>query len=149
MPVLIRNRQRRQKADIDAVRQFSQDLLELTGCTDKELSLLLVSDAQIRVINRDYLGRDKPTNVISFAMSEGEFGGINPGLLGDIIISVETAFRDAISSGRAPLDELEYLIIHGALHLLGYDHETADERRRMEKKEAEVFSALKGYKLKR
>lgn len=149
MPVLIRNIQRKQKLDTRNIRKFTLDILDLLGCGDKELSLVLVGDRQITEINRDYLGKDRPTNVISFAMAEGEFGDIDGGLLGDVIISVETAYRHAADSGSAPLDEIQYLIIHGILHLIGYDHETKHDGLRMRKKEAETFSALKGYKLNR
>jgi len=149
MPVLIKNRQRKQKLDTRNIRKFTQDVLDLLGCGEKELSLVLASDRQITEINRDYLGRNKPTNVISFAMTEGEFGDLDSGLLGDVIVSIDTAFRHASESGAEPLDETHYLIIHGILHLIGYDHETGEDGKRMRKKEAEVFSALKGYRLKR
>lgn len=147
--VLIRNRQRNQKLDTREIRKFTQGVLNLLGCDRKELSLVLVNDRQIAQINRDYLGRDKPTNVISFAMAEGEFGDMETGLLGDVIVSVDTAFRHAADSGADPLDEVRYLIIHGILHIAGFDHETGAGGREMRKKEAEIFSALKGYKLKR
>lgn len=149
MPVLIKNRQRKQKLDTRELGRFAQGALDLAGCGRNELSLVLVSDTQIALINRDYLGRDKPTNVISFAMSEGEFGDLASGLLGDVIVSVDTAFRHAGESGSDPLDEVRFLIIHGILHLIGYDHETRADGRAMRKKEAELFSALRGYKLKR
>lgn len=149
MPVLIKNRQRKQKPDTRSIRKFARDVLELLGCGEKELSLVLVSDRQITEINRDFLGKDKPTNVISFAMAEGEFGDLGSGLLGDVIVSVDTAYRHAAVSGSLPLDEIQYLIIHGVLHLLGHDHETREDGLKMRKKEAEIFSALKGYKLNR
>lgn len=149
MPVLIKNRQRKLKLNTRDIRKFTQDVLNLLGCGEKELSLVLVNDRQITEINRDYLGRDKPTNVISFAMTEGEFGDLAGGLLGDVIISVETAFRHADESGSRHLDEIQYLVIHGILHLIGYDHETGKDGMKMRKKEAEIFSALKGYKLER
>jgi probable rRNA maturation factor len=149
MPVLIKNRQRKQKLDTRELRGFAQGVLDCVGCGPKELSLVLVNDRQIAMINRDYLGKDKPTNVISFAMSEGEFGDLGSGILGDVIVSVDTAFRHAGESGSDPLDEIRYLLIHGILHLIGYDHETGADARVMRKKEAELFSALRGYKLKR
>lgn len=149
MPVLIKNRQRKLKLNTRDIRKFTQDVLNLLGCGEKELSLVLVNDRQITEINRDYLGRDKPTNVISFAMTEGEFGDLASGLLGDVIISVETAFRHAAESGSRHLDEIQYLVIHGILHLIGYDHETGKDGLKMRKKEAEIFFALKGYKLER
>lgn len=119
------------------------------GCPDGELSLLLVDDDQIRDMNRRYLQRDRATNVISFAMTEGECGAVNPLLLGDIVISAETAARDAARSGIDLMDEMEFLLIHGLLHLLGYEHEKtgAAEAKRMKARERELFFMLRGYPL--
>ncbi len=96
------------------------------------------------MINRDYLQRDKPTNVISFAMQEGEGAGVQPDLLGDVVISAETAMRDAAEVGRSFESELYFLLLHGTLHLLGYDHERGSlaEAQRMEAREQEVFTIL-------
>jgi len=109
------------------------------------LSILIVNDAQIREINRDYLGKDRPTNVISFAMQEGEGEGIQPDLLGDVVISAETAARDAAEAGTSFESELYFLLLHGVLHLLGYDHErgTAAEAEKMEAKERDVFALIR------
>jgi probable rRNA maturation factor len=106
--------------------------------------VLIVDDAEIRTINRDYLGRDKATNVISFAMQEGEGAGVQPGLLGDVVISADTAARDAAEAGIAFERELYFLLLHGFLHLLGYDHErgTEEEAKGMEAREREVFAML-------
>ncbi|MBW2560427.1 MAG: rRNA maturation RNase YbeY [Deltaproteobacteria bacterium] len=117
------------------------------GKEDREVSLVFVDDEGITEINREYLGRDYPTNVIAFSMNEGEFGNINPTVLGDIVISVETALRDAQTGNLSPEDELDYLMIHGILHLLGYDHEKPPEAEEMGKKEKEVFFTLKKYHL--
>jgi probable rRNA maturation factor len=102
-------------------------ILSVSGCPDAELSVLIVDDAEIREINRDYLGRDKATNVISFAMQEGEGTGVQPGLLGDVVISAETAARDAAEADLPFESELYFLLLHGILHLLGYDHERGTE----------------------
>lgn len=114
------------------------------GCPEAELSIVIVDDAQIRVINRDYLQRDKSTNVISFAMQEGEGAGIQPTLLGDVVISAETAARDAAEAGLPFASELYFLLLHGILHLVGYDHErgTEAEAAVMEAKEREIFALL-------
>ena len=118
-------------------------------CGDKVISLLFVDDNGIREINRRYLNRDYPTNVLSFSLGEGECGDINPDILGDIVISAETALKDAEGSGIVFNDELAFLMIHGILHLLDYDHENADEvkTRTMKKKERELFHMLKGYEI--
>jgi probable rRNA maturation factor len=104
-----------------------------------------VDDGEIQVINRDYLQRDKPTNVISFAMQEGEGSGIQPSLLGDIVISAETAARDAAEAGVSFESELFFLLLHGILHLLGYDHERGSEAdaQQMEAREQELFTVVR------
>lgn len=106
--------------------------------------MLLVDDPQIQEINRDYLQRDKPTNVISFSMREGEGGDLHPELLGDVVISVDTAERDAAEAGVSFAGELLFLLLHGILHLCGYDHErgTEEDARVMEAKEQEIFILL-------
>ena len=114
------------------------------GCPEAELSIVIVDDAQIREINRDYLQRDKATNVISFAMQEGEGAGIQPSLLGDVVISAQTAARDAEEAGLPFVSELYFLLLHGILHLLGYDHERGTEEQAavMEAKEQQIFALL-------
>lgn len=110
-----------------------------------------MDNEEIRELNRHYLGRDYPTNVISFAMSEGDYGEVNPQLLGDIIISVEKAMSEGEASGNSFKKSLDFLLIHGLLHLIGYDHESGDkkEARRMQDKEDELFLYLNGFTLQR
>lgn len=124
---------------------MARRILSVSGCPEGELSILVVDDAEIRIINRDYLQRDKPTNVISFAMREGEGGELCPELLGDVVISAETAARDAAEAGIPYEHELVFLLLHGILHLLGYDHERsgAEEAERMEGREREIFALLR------
>ena len=109
------------------------------------MSVLIVDDAQIRELNRDYLGKDRPPNVISFAMQEGAGAGVQPDLLGDVVISAETAARDAAEAGIAVDQEICFLLLHGILHLLGYDHErgTEEEARLMEQREQELFALVR------
>ena len=117
------------------------------GCPDAvELSVLIVDDAAIQKVNRDYLERDRPTNVISFSQLEEEIPGL-PGseaLLGDVVISADTAWRDAQEEGSEMFSELVFLLLHGILHLLGYDHErgTQTDAERMEAKEQEIYALL-------
>ena len=114
------------------------------GCPDGELSVVIVDDEEIRALNRDYLQRDRSTNVISFPMQEGEGAGIQPSVLGDVVISADTAARDAQEAGLPFESELYFLLLHGILHLCGYDHErgTEAEALRMEAKEREIFALL-------
>ena len=123
---------------------MAQRILDVLGCPEAELSITIVGDRSIRTLNRDYLGRDKATNVISFAMQEGEFGAINPELLGDVVISADTAAREAEEAGESFLSRLYFLLLHGILHITGYDHERSGEAEaaRMEAKEKEIFALL-------
>ncbi len=94
------------------------------GAVELEASLRLTDDATIRELNRDYRRKDRPTDVLAFSQREGQGGALHPHLLGDIVISVETAARQA----RRGLErELLFLAAHGLCHLLGYDHGTDDE----------------------
>jgi len=106
--------------------------------------VLITDDAGIRELNHAWLGKDRPTNVISFAMQEGAGAGVQPDLLGDVVISAETAARDAAEAGVAVEHELCFLLLHGILHLLGFDHErgTAADARRMEERERELFALI-------
>jgi probable rRNA maturation factor len=112
---------------------------------ETELSISIVGDRSIRTINREYLAKDRPTNVISFSLQEGDYGTITPHLLGDVIISADTAAREAEQGNMQLFERLGFLLMHGILHLCGYDHERSGdiEAARMEKKEKELFRILK------
>ncbi|MBK8218800.1 MAG: rRNA maturation RNase YbeY [Myxococcales bacterium] len=97
----------------------------------EEVSFLLTDDKQIHELNREYRGYDKPTDVLAFALTEGDVGPRDTGLLGDVIVSVPTARRQAREAKRPLVDELTMLLAHGLLHLLGYDHATVKEDRVM------------------
>jgi len=110
---------------------------------DAELSILIVDDQQIAQLNRQYLNREGPTNVIAFSMRQGRFADITPNLLGDVVISADTAHREAQSAGISMQERFDQLLIHGTLHLLGYDHENNEtEASRMGKKAAELLKLL-------
>jgi len=107
---------------------------------NREVSLLLTDDQEIQYLNRVYRGKDFPTDVLSFSMNEGlqnpSFeNSIDEYLLGDIVISIETAQKNAESSGHSLLHELNILIIHGLLHLLGFDHNRDEDFTKMKKEE--------------
>jgi len=145
MKILATNKQTVIDIDLPRIKRSSVKILRILESENSELSLTFVDNAGIADINRQYLGRNYPTNVIAFSMNEGEFGDVNPDILGDIIISTETALRDAEAGDLSLEDELDYLIIHGVLHLLGYDHELPGEAKKMKEKEKETFFALKKY----
>ncbi len=110
---------------------------------DAELSILIVDDQQIARLNQAYLNRKGPTNVISFPMREGRFSEIAPNLLGDVVISIETACQEGQKGGLSLEERFDQLLIHGILHLLGYDHEnTKSEARKMEKKAQELLEII-------
>ncbi|HOI73981.1 MAG TPA: rRNA maturation RNase YbeY [Syntrophales bacterium] len=149
MDIWIENRQKKEKIDRRRVRSALRKALHRLGRDDAEVSLLFLDDEGIREINRTYLNRDYPTNVISFSMTEGPFGDLNPRVLGDIVISVERSRAEALESGLAPEDYQDFLIIHGLLHLLGYDHESPREEdgEHMREMEREIFRLIKGYRI--
>ena len=119
LQVLLLDRQRRRRVDRARLRRVlagAARALRVSG----EVALVLTGDRSVRALNARYRGKDKPTDVLSFPAGGGESG------LGDIVISVETAARNARSLGRTLPRELDVLALHGFLHVLGYDHETDD-----------------------
>jgi len=115
------------------------------GCPEEtELSVTIVGDRTIRRINREYLDKDRPTNVISFSLQEGDCSGVVPHALGDVVISAATAAREAEQGGQTVHQRLCFLLLHGILHLCGFDHERSGETeaRRMQRKERELFALL-------
>ena len=110
------------------------------------VSVTLTDDAHIHVINREYRGVDRPTDVISFALTESEepeiIGGGAHEVLGDLIISLERMRAQAAEYGHTELRELSFLTVHGMLHLLGYDHMEEEERLEMEEEQRRVMEEL-------
>jgi probable rRNA maturation factor len=148
--ILIDSRQKLVKLDRAGLRRDVRKILALLGIPARELSLLIVDDEGIRKINRDYLRRDRPTNVIAFSLAEGDFGDVNPDVLGDVVVSAQTAGREARAAGISCGDALLYLILHGILHLSGYDHEGPGgvaRARIMSAVQEAVFFEIRGYRL--
>ncbi|MCE1235288.1 MAG: rRNA maturation RNase YbeY [Hyphomicrobiales bacterium] len=106
-----------------------------------ELSLVLTDDARIRILNRDWRGFDKPTNVLSFPAADADEEEPGP-LLGDVVVARETTEREATEEGKAFEDHLAHLLVHGLLHLFGFDHETDAEAEEMEALEVEILAGL-------
>lgn len=144
MNIQIENKQTKIKIQRRKIRSTVRTLLNIMDCADKELSISFVDDNTIQQLNKNYLKRDNSTNVLSFSLQEGKFGNINPNILGDIIISAETAQRDAAVGDLSLSEEIYFLIIHGLLHLLGYNHEntTKAQTTKMRVKEKELFKIL-------
>ncbi len=143
MEVLIDNRQSRHKTSLKKIKQTVQVVLDALDCPDGEISILIVDDPQIEKLNRKYLNRQGPTNVIAFAMREGEFPDLTPNLLGDVVISTDTAAREAQVASMSMERRFNELLLHGILHLMGYDHETSEKDARiMEKKSRELMELI-------
>lgn len=112
-----------------------------------EASLMLTDDAQVCALNRDYRGRDEPTNVLAFAALEGGHlltGGDleGPVVLGDVVIARETLLAEAVRDAKSPADHLCHLVVHGILHLLGYDHQGEEDAVTMEALEVRILASL-------
>ncbi len=139
--IYYRNDVRRSGVDGRALVSTARRLLDAVGEAGSALSLSLVGDAAIRALNHQYRGKDTATDVLSFPLDDTRGGG-REHLLGDVVISVDTARRQA-ADYDAPLQrELYRLLIHGLLHLKGHDHERAGERRTMEREERRLAQAI-------
>jgi probable rRNA maturation factor len=125
------------------VRSLAACMLDALGLGESELSILLTNDRLIREINRDHRGKDKPTDVLSFPQSEFSAPlrpkrGFRLDVLGDVVISIDTAERAALSRRRSLREEVRFLLAHGILHLVGYDHATPAEKEVMTKRTKEL-----------
>lgn len=114
--------------------------LDLAGAS--ELSVVFTDDAAIRALNAEWRGKDKPTNVLSFPAFPPAKGGPLPPMLGDIVLAAETVAREAQEENKPLENHMTHLVIHGLLHLLGYDHETDDEAEEMEAVERAALARL-------
>lgn len=118
----------------------AQAMLDALRLPRSELSILLTDDGRIKLLNRTYRKKNRPTDVLSFAQREGEHGDRAGSLLGDLVVSVPTARRQAAARGADLTSELTMLLAHGLLHLLGWDHDTPGKDRRM-RREADRLCA--------
>jgi probable rRNA maturation factor len=144
MDIQIANRQKRHKIPFRRIRRNTRIILDALGHPEGELSILFVDDAQITEMNATFLKRKGPTNVLAFPMLEGRFAGLSPNLLGDVVISVDTAEREGLAAGLDLDERFTQLLVHGILHLCGYDHEQdAAGARRMAVKSRALIQKLK------
>ena len=146
MPVRLRIE--RGAADLSlrgSVRRRAEAMLAALQLEKSELSLVLSGDEQIHELNKIYRGKDRPTDVLAFPMREGDFGRLHAGLpsslLGDVIVSVPTAERQARAARRDVLAEITMLVAHGLLHLIGWDHDTREKDRKMRAETARLVAA--------
>lgn len=141
MSVVIRSWLRRQPVRLAALKALAQKMLKAVGEPDAELGLELVGDHRMRRLNHCYRHRNVPTDVLAFSLREAP--GPPSRLLGDVVISLHTAARQATEAGHSLEHEVVTLLIHGVLHLCGYDHERGEsEARRMRRKEQAVLRSI-------
>ncbi|MDQ6823728.1 MAG: rRNA maturation RNase YbeY [Candidatus Eremiobacteraeota bacterium] len=141
---MIHFRSAARKTGVDGrlLKRTARTLLKAVGEERSALSLSLVSDRTIRSLNRAHRGNDKPTDVLSFPLATVDDPVPHERLLGDVVISVDTARRQAAGYDAGIQDEVHRLLIHGILHVLGHDHEKARERVRMEAEERRLAAII-------
>jgi probable rRNA maturation factor len=134
---------RRGSVDRRRLRSCAARLLRELGCARAELSIALVDDATITSLNARYRGVARPTDVLSFSLVEGPHSERRGALLGDVVVSLETATIQARRARRSLDDEVLRLLIHGTLHLLGHDHVGDEDARRMRAEERRMWRVLR------
>jgi probable rRNA maturation factor len=130
------------RIDRALLRRRARRMLAALGSARAELSILLVDDTAISELNHRYRGRPRPTDVLAFCLLEGAHADRRGALLGDVVIGIETAARQARARRRKLDDEVARLLVHGVLHLVGYDHLRRAEARLMRAQERRVWRAL-------
>ncbi len=141
MRVLMRNSQTLFALDMEQLRTVTKDVLRCSGI-ERDLSILLTDNKGIQKINKEYFNKDRPTNVISFSYMDG----LPCEVAGDLIISLERAHEEAESTGTAFYERIFSLIIHGLLHIQGYDHETGERQaRRMRYREKKLLTYVRNH----
>ena len=149
MSVAVTSRARRAGIRTTDVRRDAAHLLRLLD-RDAELSVVLVDDAEMQRLNAKYRRVDRPTDVLAFSMREGDGSDVHPHVLGDVVISLDTAARQAAARGVSVADEMRLLLTHGLLHLLGYDHERCPaEARRMFRKQRALMQSWRAARRRR
>jgi probable rRNA maturation factor len=144
MEILINNEFPEIKVDARKIKQQIGKVLTSLDCNQHEISILFIGDQRIRDLNNQFRDIDRPTDVLSFPqILAGELETSGALILGDVVISLETAQYQSEEHGLSFEEELTLLLIHGILHLLGYDHEISDqEEKRMRSKTRELFSLI-------
>jgi len=132
-------------ASVDAtwIEEVARGVLQAEEVPPAELGVLVTDDSRLRELNREYAGEDEATDVLSFSLTEGEEFASPDGVLrlGEVILSFPTAERQARQAGRSTKAEFAHLLVHGILHLLGYDHAVPEEERQMRAREQELLGA--------
>jgi probable rRNA maturation factor len=117
---------------------------DLAAAEAVEVSVVLTGDAAMRTLNRDHRGRDAPTNVLAFPQHETleDLASAGPVLLGDVVLALETVRREAAGQGKSTVDHASHLVVHGILHLLGFDHDAEADAADMERRETAILAGL-------
>jgi probable rRNA maturation factor len=143
LEILIKNAQRKYKVDSRKIKRYIGKVQESLGGQETELSILFVNDDRIRKLNSQYRNIDKPTDVLSFPQDDDPSDETGVHLLGDVVVSMETAKRQAKQHHLTFEEEVVLLILHGTLHLLGYDHEKSPrEEKKMRRETQKLFEAI-------
>jgi probable rRNA maturation factor len=143
MAIVVQNRQRTVRINTPQVKRQLLRIMTYLGCQDQELSVVFANDRLLHELNRTYRDQDRPTNVLAFPQEPIGAVGPSAGLLGDVVISLATAEREAQTLEQSLETRVVYLLIHGLLHLLGYDHEQGNAAaQRMEALEQELLAYL-------
>lgn len=132
------------RVDVTALRRRARMILKAIGESRSELSVALVDDSEIKELNGQWRNKNRPTDVLSFSLIEGDHADWRGGMLGDVVISVETAAVQAKERHRSLDETVGRLLVHGVLHLIGHDHEEDDEAREMAAEERRVWKACQG-----
>ena len=143
MVIHIHNRQRTITIDTPRLKQHLQQVLEYLSCGDAELSVVFANDQFLRELNRTYRHKDRPTNVLAFPAESPP--GLPPDAeapLGDLVICVPLLHEEAAAQGKTALAHFAHLVVHGTLHLLGFDHQENAAAMQMEALEGEIMQAL-------
>jgi probable rRNA maturation factor len=141
--VIVDSARWRTVGDADAVlRRAVAEAADAVATAEGEVAIVLTDDDAIRALNRDWRGKDEPTNVLSFPAAVPGAYNAGPRPLGDIVIAHETVAREALAEGKPLAHHLAHLVVHGFLHLVGYDHEASEEADAMEALEVAILARL-------
>ncbi len=143
MAVFINDDQKELFVDSEILEKQGKNILFFLGCENQELSILLTNDEKIKELNKQYRGYNEATDVLSFPQNEEKESKFSSLIMGDVVISTATAKRQASEHGLSSEEEIVLLLIHGILHLIGFDHERSEEEAsKMKRKTQEIFNRI-------
>ena len=142
MPIDVVDETGRESGLAEVAARAAEAILAIVSRADAELSIVLVGDDRMRELNREWRGKDSPTDVLSFPQLDGNAFGAPALMLGDVVISTDTLRRQATAGGWTDAEELSRLLLHGVLHLLAHDHENDEDARVMRAEEMRVVREL-------